>query len=100
MAIVTPNIDPLTNTQSQCFISNTFCSFNLPTNPSFNVKIDDSNYLIWKEQLRHVITMYEILHSCIDGTPLPPSKIIKKIMKTLNQETKEIQVQEGIIENP
>lgn len=65
----------------------------LSINPSFNVKLDYTSYLIWKEQLKQVITIY-YLQDFIDGMEIPPPKIIKKLVKNVDTNTKEIRVQE------
>lgn len=46
-------------------------------NPNFSVKLDETNYLIWKEQLKHVIIVYG-LQSLVDGFASIPSKLNKK----------------------
>lgn len=52
----------------------TTMAMNLPTyciNPTFFVKLDKSNYLIWREQLKQVILIFG-LHSLIDPDTIIP----------------------------
>lgn len=44
----------------------------LPINLSFIVKLDEANYLIWQEKIKHVIIAYNL------QAALPSEKVIKK----------------------
>lgn len=61
---ITPQ--PLIHVHLHVISSNTFSMNTYPINPGFLVKLDDTNYLIWHEQLKHIITIYG-LHSFIMG---------------------------------
>lgn len=47
---------------------------------NFLLKFDESNFLIWKEKLRHVICVYE-LQGFIDGSSIATQKLIDKTMQ-------------------
>lgn len=72
------------NTNPTMITLPSFSSFNYLINPLFNVKLDDINYLIWKEQLKHVITMYG-LESFVDEIVSPLPKFVKTI-ELINKE--------------
>lgn len=59
-------------------------NISLPTyliNSNFVVKLDGTNYLIWKKQLKYKIAIYD-LQSIIDYSITIPSRLIKKHITT------------------
>lgn len=70
------------------FSTSFLLKFTFLINPNFNVKLDDTGHLVWKEQLHHVIIVYG-LQSFIDGMTIAPSRLIKKSLKIVNKETGE-----------
>lgn len=52
-------------------------------NPKFDINLDDSNHLIWKEQLKHAIIVYGIQEILKEGFD-PPSVFVKKKITTTN----------------
>lgn len=59
-------------------VKSSFPSLNIPINPNFAIKFDETNYLIWRQQLKHVIRVYG-LQGFIDGSFSAPSRFIKKV---------------------
>lgn len=70
---------------------------NLSINPNFLVKLDESTYLIWREQLRHVITVHG-LHSLIDGSTVTLDKFVEELVQ-ITRSDKIISTQEILIPN-
>lgn len=58
-------------------MASSFIFLTYPINPNFLVKLDEINYLIWKEQLKDMTTVYG-LHSLVDGSTSIPYHLIKK----------------------
>lgn len=73
-------------------------NLSFPIDPSFNVRLDDTNYLIWREQLKHVLTFYG-LQNFLDGYVISPSKFVKPTVTTLNKGTGETRSGEITEEN-
>lgn len=63
-------------------------NFNLLINLNFNVKLDDTNYLIWKEQLMHVVIVYD-LQAFLDGFKVSPSRVVKKSISIVDKDSSE-----------
>lgn len=86
------NTRSTTNTISSLIVT----SNNLPIlsiNLNFSIKLNNTIYLIWKEQFKHVLDVYG-LHSLVDSTIQLPSKIIKKtiLIKVANGEMQDYEI--------
>lgn len=64
-------------TQPREFIFHSI-SFLPPVSVSLSIKLNESNYLLWKEHLESYIIAYG-LESLIDGTP-PPSRFLNGVL--------------------
>lgn len=81
VSVPIPSISPISSIPSSSLIMSYQTLPTLPINPSFFLKLDETNYLIWREKL-HVIIVYD-LQFHIDSSDLIPAKIIKKMVTNI-----------------